>query len=294
LDIPAGDSNFLVTDQFTLPEDVQLLAIYPHAHYLCRDMLALARFSDGSEKALIHIPHWNLNWQAVFRLAQPEPLPRGTTIVMRYRYDNSGDNISNPNNPPQRVRGGNRAVDEAGSAGGTRDPRMTLQEALARHHIGNNPDDFEAHYNLAAMLQLRGAAEEAVEQYQQALALRSGDATVENALGGAFLASHRLPEAIAHLTAAVNARPEYFDAHYNLGIAQANAGNFPAAAQELVAAVMLKPDDAAAEANLGAAYAELGETQKAITHLKRALQLDPGNELAKENLEALRGTSAGP
>ena len=35
---------------------------------------------------------------------------------------------------------------------------MTLQEALARHHIENNPDDFEAHYNLAAMLQLRGAA----------------------------------------------------------------------------------------------------------------------------------------
>ena len=304
LDIPAGDGNFLVTDQFTLPEDVQLLAIYPHAHYLCRDMLALARFSDGSEKPLIHIPHWNLNWQAVFRLAQPQPLPRGTTIVMRYRYDNSGDNVSNPNRPPQRVRGGNRAVDEmahlwlqvlpVGSSGAARDPRMTLQEALARHHIENNPDDFEAHYNLAAMMQLRGAVEEAVEQYQLALALRSGDATVENALGGALLASHRIPEAIAHFTAAVNVRPEYFDAHYNLGIAQANAGNFPAAARELATAVKLKPDDAAAEANLGAAYAELGETQEAITHLNRALQLDPRNELAKENLEALRGTSAGP
>ena len=304
LDIPAGDGNFLVTDQFTLPEDVQLLAIYPHAHYLCRDMLALARFSDGSEKPLIHIPHWNLNWQAVFRLAQPQPLPRGTTIVMRYRYDNSGDNVSNPNRPPQRVRGGNRAVDEmahlwlqvlpVGSSGAARDPRMTLQEALARHHIENNPDDFEAHYNLAAMMQLRGAVEEAVEQYQLALALRSGDATVENALGGALLASHRIPEAIAHFTAAVNVRPEYFDAHYNLGIAQANAGNFPAAARELATAVKLKPDDAAAEANLGAAYAELGETQEAITHLNRALQLDPRNELAKENLEALRGTSARP
>jgi tetratricopeptide (TPR) repeat protein len=304
LDIPAGDSNFLVTDQFTLPEDAQLLAIYPHAHYLCRDMLALARFPDGTEKTLIHIPRWNLNWQAVFRPAQPEPLPRGTTIVMRYRYDNSSDNISNPNHPPQRVRGGNRAVDEmahlwlqvlaAASAGGMRDPRMTLQEALARHHIENNPGDFEAHYNLAAMLQLRGATQEAVEQYQQALTLRPADATVENALGGVLLASHRIPEAIAHLTAAVNARPEYFDAHYNRGIAQAMAGNFPAAVQELAIAVKLKPDDAGAEANLGAAYGELGDTQKAIMHLNRALQLDPGNALAKENLEALHGTSRQP
>jgi Flp pilus assembly protein TadD len=304
LDILAGDSNFLVTDRFTLPEDAQLLAIYPHAHYLCRDMLALAQFPDGTEKTLIHIPRWNLNWQAVFRFAQPEPLPRGTTIVMRYRYDNSSDNISNPNNPPQRVRAGNRAVDEmahlwlqvlpAASAGGMRDPRMTLQEALARHHIENNPDDFEAHYNLAAMLQLRGATQEAVEQYQQALAVRPADAIVENALGGALLASHQIPEAVAQLTAAVNARPEYFDAHYNLGIAQAMAGNFPAAVQELASAVKLKPDDAGAEANLGAAFAELGDTQKAITHLNRALQLDPGNALAKENLEALRGTSARP
>ena len=49
LDIPAGQKDFLVTDRFTLPEDIQLLAIYPHAHYLCRDMLVLARFADGSE-----------------------------------------------------------------------------------------------------------------------------------------------------------------------------------------------------------------------------------------------------
>jgi tetratricopeptide (TPR) repeat protein len=304
LDIPAGENNFQVSDQFTLPEDVQLLAIYPHAHYLCRDMLALARFPDGKEKTLIHIPNWNLNWQAVFRLAQPETLPRGTMIAMRYRYDNSADNIANPNNPPQRVRGGNRAVDEMAhlwlqvlpvtSTSETRDPRMVLQESLARHHIENNPADFEAHYNLAAMLQLRGATPEALQQFEAALELRPGDATVENAVGGALLTLNRIPEAIQHLTAATAARPEYFDAHYNLGIALANAGDFPRAAQEFAAAVKLRPADAAAEANLGAALAELGETKNAIAHLNRALELDPGNALAKENLEALRGAGAPP
>jgi tetratricopeptide (TPR) repeat protein len=87
----------------------------------------------------------------------------------------------------------------------------------------------------------------------------------------ALLASNQIPEAIAHLTAAATGRPEYFDAHYNLGIAQATAGNFPAAAQELTTAVKLKPDDAGAEANLGAAFAGHGETQKAILHLNRVL-----------------------
>jgi tetratricopeptide (TPR) repeat protein len=304
LDIPAGEKNFVVTDQFTLPEDVQLLAIYPHAHYLCRDMLALARFPDGTEKTLIHIPRWDLNWQAVFRLAQPESLPRGTTIVMRYRYDNSTDNIANPNNPPQRVRGGNRAVDEmahlwlqvlpATAPNNERDPRMELQEALARHHIENNSANFEAHYNLAAMLQMRGATPEAVEQFQAALTLRPGDATVQNALGGALLASQRIPEAITHLTAAAAARPDYFDAHYNLGIAHGTAGNFFAAAEELATAVKLKPDDSGAEANLGAALAELGRTPEAIQHLERALQLDPQNALARENLQALGRSSSQP
>jgi Flp pilus assembly protein TadD len=105
---------------------------------------------------------------------------------------------------------------------------------------------------------------------------------------------NRIPEAITHLTSATNQRPDYFDAHYNLGIALANAGDFRRAEQEFATGVKLRPLDSAAEANLGAALAELGETKDAIAHFERALQLDPGNSLAKENLEALRGSGAQP
>ena len=34
LDIPAGRRDFLVSDDFKLPLDADLLALYPHAHYL--------------------------------------------------------------------------------------------------------------------------------------------------------------------------------------------------------------------------------------------------------------------
>ena len=34
LDIPPGDRDFPVSDDFRLPLDVDLLAVYPHAHYL--------------------------------------------------------------------------------------------------------------------------------------------------------------------------------------------------------------------------------------------------------------------
>src|SRR5262245_8094338 len=58
IDIPAGDANFIVTDTFTLPVDVDVLAIQPHAHDRAREMTATARRPDGSEQALIHIADW--------------------------------------------------------------------------------------------------------------------------------------------------------------------------------------------------------------------------------------------
>src|ERR1700758_5569647 len=80
LDIPAGQKDFLVTDSFTLPIDVELLAIYPHAHYLGKDMQAFATLPDGTKEMLIHIPHWNLNWQAVYRYAEAVRLPKATKV----------------------------------------------------------------------------------------------------------------------------------------------------------------------------------------------------------------------
>src|SRR5260370_1220540 len=99
LDIPPGEKNFIVTDEFRLPADAALLAIYPHAHYLGHDLQAFATFPDGTRKSLIHIPNWNLNWQAVYRYAAPVNLPAGTVISMRYSYDNSDENALNPNDP---------------------------------------------------------------------------------------------------------------------------------------------------------------------------------------------------
>ena len=298
LDIPPGDKNFTVTDEFTLPEDVRVLAIYPHAHYLGRDIQALARLPDGTKRSLIHIPNWNLNWQAVYRYATPVELPAGTVISMRYSYDNSDENALNPNDPPKRVTGGNRSSDEMAHLwlqvlpravpGETNDPRRVLQEAWARHNVEKNPADFEAHYNLAAMLQARGELVEAMRQYELALRIRPEDATVSNAFAAANIAAGRPDAAVKYLAAALRARPDYFDAHYNMGTALALLGNFAGAVEHFRAAVQINPQDANAEANLGGALAETGNWKEARIHLERALALDPQNELARENLEHVK------
>ncbi|HZP16835.1 MAG TPA: tetratricopeptide repeat protein, partial [Terriglobales bacterium] len=298
LDIPPGDPNYVVTDELTLPVDVHLLAIYPHAHYLGKDLEATAVLPNGATKTLIHIPQWDLNWQAVYRYAGPVLLPRGTTVRMHYVYDNSEGNPLNPNHPPKRVRAGNRSSEEMAhlwlqvlpvnfdaSAG---DPRMVLQEALCRHNIRNNPQDFESHYNLASILQARDRLQEAIPEYEAALRLRPEDVTVNNALGSAYVAAGHPDTAVPFFRAALRVSPEYFDAHYNLGMTLAQLQDFRGAEEEFAAAVRLKPDDSDAHVNLGSALAELGRISEARSQYELALQLNPSNTLAKENLEQLQ------
>lgn len=297
LKIPAGDPEFVITDSFTLPIAVDLLAIYPHAHYLGRDLLATASLPDGTTKTLIHIKHWDLNWQGVFDYSEPVALPAGTTLTMKYVYDNSGSNAANPHHPPQLVSGGNRAEDEMAhlwlqvlpredrtSAG---DERMALQEALSRHQAQQDPGNFEAQYNLAAMMLNRGDSKGALTYYVKAAALRPDDFVVENALGTAQLANGNLQPAIEEFRKAIRTHPGYFDAHYNLGIALGLAGAFREAEGEFRESLRLKPDDANAHANLGAALGQLGDLSQAKEELQTALKLDPYNKLALENLPAL-------
>ena len=100
-----------------------------------------------------------------------------------------------------------------------------------------------------------------------------------------MLAAGQTREAVAYLSAAVAARPEYFDARYNLGLALARLEDFAGAEEQFGAAVKINPNDANAEANLGSAFAAAGDLPNAKTHLERALALNPQNALAKENLE---------
>lgn len=298
LNIPAGATNFIVTDSLRLPIAVDLMAVYPHAHYLATDMLATASFPDGKTIPLIHIPHWDLNWQAVYRYARPVPLPAGTTVTMRYVYNNSEQNIANPNHPPKRVEGGNRATDEMAHfwlqvlphtiPGSDRDPRMVLQEALSQHEVDKNPASFEAQYNLASMLRYRGDDAAALDHYEAALKLRPADPIVNNALGSALLAAGEAAAAIPHFRQALAARSDYFDAHYNLGIALASINDFGGAAGQFQESARLHPADANAHANLGAALAQLGHVAEAKAEFKAALRIDPHNEIARGDLTALQ------
>ena len=116
IDLAPGDSHSAISDFSVVPQDVELIGITPHAHWLCKEMKVDAHLPDGRTEPLIWIKDWDFNWQGQYRYAKPVALPKGTRIEMHYVYDNSEANPHNPSHPPKRVRFGEQTTDEMGFA----------------------------------------------------------------------------------------------------------------------------------------------------------------------------------
>jgi len=293
IDIPPGKKDFVITDEFELPLDVEVLGVYPHAHYLGKDIQGFAVLPDGTKKWLIWIKDWDFNWQAVYRYAQPIFLPKSTTIFMRYSYDNSADNARNPSNPPRRVVSGNRSTDEMGHLWLQVLPRdrsglKTLQEALMRQRLRKYPQDFLAHANLGAALQAAGNLSEAISHYRQALRARPDNVTVRHNLGAALQAMGVLDEAIGHYRQALRIRPDYVNSHYNLASLLLSQGRFSEAINHLNQVLRINPNDADAHNDLGSALAIQGNLVQAVAHFEQALRINPDHADAGDNLKRAR------
>jgi Flp pilus assembly protein TadD len=308
IDIPPGKADFTVGDDFTLPVDVDLLGIYPHAHYLGKDIEGTVSLPDGTAMPLIRIRQWDQNWQAVYRYKQPVFLPKGTTVSMRWVYDNSGANPANPNHPPARVVSGDRATDEMAHLWlqvlprGPGDQRITIEEALMRKRIARDPDDFAAHFNLGGILQAKGDGAAAIGELQQAIRIRPGDEVSLNTLGALLQQAGRSEEAETRYRAAIQARPGYSDARYNLANLLLARDAVDEAIPQLRQVVRLQPDDAKAVALLSEALearaqslAGAGKLEDATADFREAFQLKPNDSDACTNLGvalAMQGKTA--
>ncbi len=124
IDIPAGQAEYKVEDEFTLPVDVVAHVVGGHAHYVCEKMKMTATLPDGKTESLIYIDDWDLNWQGRYFFKKPIELPAGTVLKTELVYNNSVKNPRNPFNPPQRIRWGRESTDEMGS--------VTLQVVAAK------------------------------------------------------------------------------------------------------------------------------------------------------------------
>jgi tetratricopeptide (TPR) repeat protein/mono/diheme cytochrome c family protein len=291
LDIPAGVRDFTVSDTLNLPVDVEVLAVYPHAHYLGKSLVAEAALPDGSTRSLIRIDRWDFKQQDVYRLAQPLALPRGTAVSMRWGFDNSADNPRQTKHPPARVVAGGRSSDEMAHLQlqvrlRSTDDRLVLQESYYRHFVDRNPGNVKMRYGLADALKNRRRVSEAAEQYRAILAIEPGHVNAHINLGAVMLEQRRVDEAIEHFRAAVRFDPTSAGAHYNLGFALGAQGSLDEAANQFRVALRYQPNFAAAHNNLGKILMSRRQLPEAVRHLTDAVQLMPESAEAHNSLGA--------
>ena len=109
--LPAGEADVRVKASWFVPVAVELLAVAPHMHRLGRDMKITASYPDGRSVDLIHVPDWDPDWQGTYTFETPVHLPKGSTVHVVGRFDNS-DRPGNPHQPPRLVKFGHGSSDE--------------------------------------------------------------------------------------------------------------------------------------------------------------------------------------
>jgi Tfp pilus assembly protein PilF len=306
IDIPPGDARYEVEDSYVLPVDVELQSIYPHAHYLGKEIQAYAVLPDGTRRPLILIKDWDFYWQGEYRFASPVGLPKGTTVKMEYVYDNSEANPRNPSRPPVRVRYGGQSSDEMANLWIQLVPRNASdlpalkedygRKAASRYVTGylrmleESPDNPAIHRGLGFAYARAGNFNEAITHLGEALRLGGGDTPdaglIYYNLGNAEAARGNLDAAAEHFQRAIEKQPNLAEAYNNLGVMRQSSGRLAEAGRLYEQALEIKSAYAEAHNNLGVILQAAQKLDEAIAHFREAVRLDPGYALARENLEA--------
>jgi tetratricopeptide (TPR) repeat protein len=300
IDIPAGAAPYVTEDRYTLPVDVHLHGVQPHAHLRATEVRGRATLPDGSTQWLIYIPAWDFNWQDAYRYAEPIFLPRGTTLSMAWTYDNSDRNPANPDRPPRRILYGQNSTDEMGdlwfqvvpASPGDRErlfndfrPKLLAEDAAGYETmLLGDPTNAQLHSYLALIYWDLGRIDEAIARYQAAVQLAPGDAGARYNFAILLVQKGRLEEAAAELRSALATRPDDAAAHNNLGAVLLSQARVEEAVRHFSEAVRLEPGSAMRHSNLGQSLVLNGLPQDGIRHLRESIRLDPGYVEAHLNL----------
>lgn len=167
-------------------------------------------------------------------------------------------------------------------------------ESLWRDTLKRNAGSWMAHNNLGLILAGSGRGDEAMLQFQQALALRPASPESLTNLGMVLAARGRRAEAIARHREALALSPDYVQAWNNLGIALSQDGQHEEALRCLRHALELRPRYADAYLNLGHACLGAGRVADAMAAYREVLALQPLSAEAANNLSWLLATSEQP
>jgi tetratricopeptide (TPR) repeat protein len=150
--------------------------------------------------------------------------------------------------------------------------------------VALRPDYAEAHYNLGRLLVEQGQLDEAIAHYERAVAINPADAEAQNNLGVTLFGIGRADDAIAHYQKALEIRPDYAEASCNLASALIAKGDLDGAIAWYTACLAVIPDQEEAQYNLASALLRRGRTDEATAQYQKVLQMHPQSADAHANM----------
>lgn len=170
------------------------------------------------------------------------------------------------------------------------DDAMTeYQKALALW-----PDCRDARDGLGNLLLNEGRLDDAIAQYQKALEIEPQSANARERYGDALFQKGRSSDAMLQYQKAVELKPDFAQAHENLGTCFAKAGQWDQAINQYQQAAALQPCSMGAYYSLGNVFRLKGEASEAVTNYQKAIELEPGFIPAQVGLAGLLATSQDP
>ncbi len=116
--------------------------------------------------------------------------------------------------------------------------------------------------------------ENAIKEYQKALALKPNDPKVHLLLGLTYANAGKFDEAVQHSTQSIQIEPS-FAAYQNLGIIFANQGDYPRAIDAYKKALEIEPKSYRAWYQLGLVYATQLDFEHAIESYEKSIDSNP-------------------
>jgi tetratricopeptide (TPR) repeat protein len=167
--------------------------------------------------------------------------------------------------------------------------RGALDEAI-RHYeeaIRISPLDPDAHSSLAYALNSKGRKVEALAEYQEAVRLNPGDPELRNELGNLLAKQERVEEAIEQYAEALRVKADFPAVHYNLGVALLRRRSYPEAGAHFREVLRTNPSHAGAHRKLGQTLAAQRQFKEALAEYGAVVRLKPGEVRAHTELGSL-------
>jgi uncharacterized protein (TIGR02466 family) len=172
--------------------------------------------------------------------------------------------------------------------------QLAQAENLAKSLLAVHPQVFILQHALSLSLDGQQKYAEALASYKSALKLQPekfNQSSADLLFNCAIALTHlnRLDEAASTYQQAIKIKPNFFEAHGNLGTILQRQGKLDDAIKSYQAGLKINPQDARGHFNFGTALRDKGDLAAAITSYQRAISLFPNYTDAHNNLgETLR------